>query len=63
MLDGVLSRDGEVLSEAYRLKGVAQTVAGEDGAREMVQKSVVVRPWDTQSWEALSWHRQATTIG
>lgn len=58
VLDGVMSRDGDVLSEAYRLKGIARVAAGEEGAGEIVQKAVLIRPWEEKSWEALTWSRQ-----
>jgi superkiller protein 3 len=59
ILDGVTSRDGQVFSEALRLKGVAQAVSGESSGLEAIQKSVVVRPWDEAGWEALAWTRKA----
>lgn len=58
VLDGVVSRDGQVLSEALRLKGVAQAIGGESNGMEAVQKSVVVRPWEEAGWETLAWSRQ-----
>lgn len=58
VLDGVSSRDGPVLSEAFRYRGIAQTVSGEDGGMEAIQKGLVLRPWEKQGWEALAWSRQ-----
>ena len=59
-LEGVGSADGEVLSESLRLRGVADIVGGGDDTVGMglVQKSVLVRPWDAASWEALAWARK-----
>ena len=59
-LEGIGSADGEVLSESLRLRGVADIVGGGDDTVGMglVQKSVVVRPWDAASWEALAWARR-----
>ena len=59
ILDGVMSRDGQVLSEALRLKGVAQAVSGESSGLEAIQKAVVVRPWEAAGWESLAWTRKA----
>lgn len=57
LTDGLASHDGATRSEALRLTGVAQIVSGESDAMGMVQKSVVVRPWEQAGWEALAWTR------
>jgi superkiller protein 3 len=59
-LEGVGSADGAVLSESLRLRGVADIVGGGDDTAGMglVQKSVVVRPWEAAGWEALAWARK-----
>jgi hypothetical protein len=65
VLEGVGSADGAVLSESLRLKGVAEIVGGGDqveggagGGLGMIQKSVVVRPWEAAGWEALAWAKK-----
>jgi superkiller protein 3 len=58
----VLGGDGQVLSEGLRLRGIAEIVGGADegvGGLRLVQKSVLVRPWDEAGWEALAWARKA----
>jgi superkiller protein 3 len=61
----VLGGDGEVLSERLRLRGIAEIVAGLDDKDGMglVQKSVVVRPWEEAGWEALAWARKVQVEG
>lgn len=56
-----LGGDGEVLSEGLRLRGIAEIVGGGDegtAGMGLVQKSVVVRPWEEAGWEALAWARK-----
>jgi superkiller protein 3 len=58
VLEGVGSADGALLSGCLRLKGVAEMVGGGERSETgigMIQKSVVVRPWETAGWEALAW--------
>jgi hypothetical protein len=60
-LHGVASGDGAVLSEALRLRGVADVAGGEDEGvvgMGLIQKSVVVRPWEEAGWETLAWARK-----
>jgi hypothetical protein len=64
-LEGAGGGDGEVLSEGLRLRGIADIVGGADDVVGMglVQKSVVVRPWDEAGWEALAWARKVQVEG
>lgn len=63
VLEGVGSADGAVLSESLRLKGVAEIVGGGEegesgGGFGMIQKGVVVRPWESAGWETLAWAKK-----
>lgn len=58
ILNSIASRDGQVLSDSLRLKGVAQAVSGESHGLEAIQKSVLVRPWEEAGWESLAWTRK-----
>lgn len=44
--------------EATRLRGITNTLDGEEDTTEL-QKAVLLAPWDTTAWESLAWAKRA----
>ncbi|WOO77688.1 Superkiller protein 3 [Vanrija pseudolonga] len=44
--------------EATRLRGITNTLDGEEDTVEL-QKAVLLAPWDTAAWESLAWAKRA----